>query len=230
MRGLCHWRLLIPLITASIVFILLIVDGAIPIPTRLLRSAGAKGDYKLPIFEGVLWRTGNTLTHDIVYEDTSLRLERHSIRLGTSESSPVIHDWMWIDLPNKIVVLVESKGRFLLQWGIHYGSREPTPELISGIVENLETPEEAAFRTVSRELGMTVGELYQLGPSLRVDMERGLGNVIYFLAVKCEPLEDGEAKEAPSRLSTQTSATALRLGFSALEVITHYQAYSFVIL
>mmetsp|Transcript_3215 Transcript_3215/g.3814 ORF Transcript_3215/g.3814 Transcript_3215/m.3814 type:complete len:285 (+) Transcript_3215:92-946(+) len=156
-----------------------------------------------------LWETEKTKYREVLFETSRLRIERHEVEINTKR----INDWLFVEIPNQINVLVEHKGKFLVFNQTKYGLKGHSLAPVGGYIEPGETSFDAARREVNEELKMSVGSLHYLG-EYRVDVNRGCGIVSLFLATNCKKLtrgglesDDLEAHDL-KRLSTKEIAMA----------------------
>jgi ADP-ribose pyrophosphatase YjhB (NUDIX family) len=136
------------------------------------------------------WRIGNsavpgsfeTLGATELVSSPFMRVEEHRVRLP---SGAIVHDWLWMDEPDHINVLVQEAGTgdFLLFEQRKYGVRGVTLATVGGHITNAatETGLAAAKRELLEEMGLESPEWISLGKH-RTSANRGGGYCHCFLA------------------------------------------------
>lgn len=159
------------------------------------------GDYG-----GPRYTTDQTLASKCLVQNKWMRLMQHSVRLGSTSSSP-IGDWLFVDYHDRVNVLVEEeidrggddalkRYRVLKQTKYALDGQE-SYAVVGGIVEPGEGVSAAALREVREELGLVCVTLIPLG-RFRTDVNRGMGWVNSFVAKECR-----QGAEAPARREFQ---------------------------
>lgn len=138
--------------------------------------------FSLGTLEKKSWSNDNTLSSRTVFDSAYLRVESHTI-LGNDGST--IHDWMWTETPDHVVILVEvHDGSFLVFEQTKYGIKGKTLAVVGGGIEKGETPLQCAHRELLEETGLETSQMEFLG-TYRVDANRGGGFVTCFFARQC---------------------------------------------
>ncbi len=88
------------------------------------------------------------------------------------------------------VVPLTPDGRVVLVKQFRFGSREVSLELPGGVVDEGETPEDAARRELEEETGYRAGRVLPLG-SYRSNPAHFTNRVHAFVALDCEPAHAG---------------------------------------
>uniref|UniRef100_A0A7S3PLP5 Nudix hydrolase domain-containing protein n=1 Tax=Aplanochytrium stocchinoi TaxID=215587 RepID=A0A7S3PLP5_9STRA len=131
-----------------------------------------------------VWETDKTRKRQVMFETSRLRLEMHSVEINHNK----IDDWLFVEIPNQINVLVEFRGQFLVFNQTKYGLKGWSLAPVGGYIEPGETPQEAAVRELNEELQLVAGALHYLG-TFRVDVNRGCGQVSLYLAANCKKIK-----------------------------------------
>jgi 8-oxo-dGTP pyrophosphatase MutT (NUDIX family) len=115
-----------------------------------------------------------------------LSLEKH--RLLTPDGSE-IHDWHVVQLPSFVNVLARLEGGdFLLLRQCKYLCQPETLATIGGLIDEGETPRQAAERELLEEAGCRSDCWQELGEYV-IDPNRGCGRCYLFLADQCRRVE-----------------------------------------
>jgi ADP-ribose pyrophosphatase len=123
-----------------------------------------------------------TVARDVVFQPDGgrfLTVEQHAVELPDGQ---VIDDWMWLDTPDFINVVLETEdGHFVCFRQTKYAASGPTLGIVGGYIEPGEEPLAAAQREVLEETGYVAKEWHDLG-NYAVDGNRGAGRAHFFLA------------------------------------------------
>ena len=135
-----------------------------------------------------------------------MRISRHTVRIPSN--GDIVDDWLWVDYHDRVNVLVEDEQtddggerRFLVFRQSKYALEgKNSLAVVGGIIEPGETAIDAARREVDEEMGMNCERVLPLG-RFRTDVNRGMGWVNSFVAMKCtrrsgarkfQPIEHGD--------------------------------------
>lgn len=136
------------------------------------------------------WKTTNKRT--ILQNGKFLTVEYHTVELPDGQ---VIDDWAWVITPNYVnVVLIDTKGQFVLFQQTKYGIDGISFAPVGGYIEPDEDPLIAAKREVMEETGYEAKEWIDLG-SYRVDANRGAGMAYTYLATGAEKIAEPNADD-----------------------------------
>jgi 8-oxo-dGTP pyrophosphatase MutT (NUDIX family) len=127
------------------------------------------------------WRPEPFVSSELLLDTPFLKVESHKLDyLGQ-----IIEDWIWVDTPNVVNVLLKDGDRYMVLKHKKYGYTGESYAVIGGHVEEGETPLEAGMREVQEELGIVA-----LDPSswlsvgaYRTDVNRGMGTTYCYLAL-----------------------------------------------
>lgn len=164
----------------------------------------AAGDCLLSFgpYMGHQYRSQETVSRKCLFESKWIRIQQHEVQFGgTESSSSSVLDWLWIDSPDRVNVLVEappSSGAdqeqhqrqfYILETSSQYALEGRTSlAVVSGTINKGERHEIAAARQVEAELQLKCEEMQILG-RFRSDVNRGMGWVTSYLAADCKPME-----------------------------------------
>jgi ADP-ribose pyrophosphatase len=88
------------------------------------------------------------------------------------------------------VIALDKHGNVIIAKQFRCGPRQVLKEIPGGMIDNNETPEQAAIRELSEEAGYQPGVLEYLGYTFREAWRNGKSH--YFLATDCKPLTTGQ--------------------------------------
>ena len=130
-----------------------------------------------------------TLSSKTLFETKMTRFEIHKVRL---ESGKVIDDWGWFEEPDQVNVAVQlSSGKMLLFRQSKYGLKDTSLAPVGGMIENGETPLQAAKRETREELHVNCIQWTFLG-RMRIATNRGGGFCNSFVAQGCDRIEEDQ--------------------------------------
>jgi 8-oxo-dGTP pyrophosphatase MutT (NUDIX family) len=100
------------------------------------------------------------LKRRLLLENPWLPVEVQTVRLPNGE----VTEW-FVTLGQDVVIVVpvDSEGRIVLQRGYKHGSSKVITEFCAGMIDEGETPSEAARRELLEETGYTAQQLIKLG-------------------------------------------------------------------
>ena len=157
----------------------------------------------------------NTLARQVVFQPDGgryLTVEQHAVELPDGQ---VIDDWMWLDTPDFINVVLETEdGRFVCFRQTKYAAAGPTLGVVGGYIELGEDPLAAAQREVLEETGYVATEWHALG-NYAVDGNRGAGRAHFFLARGGrwqQPIDADDLEEQELLLLTRDELLQAALG------------------
>ena len=156
--------------------------------------------YSFGEYKGTQYTTTETVNKPKCWlESKWMRVQQHTVKF--SGSSSVIPDWLWIDYHDRINVLVESptstskrRSFYVFEQSKYALEGRQSKAIIGGIIEPHEDPSVAAQREVKEEMKVQCQEFHPLG-RFRTDVNRGMGWVYSFLAVRCKPITRGQEKD-----------------------------------
>jgi len=92
-----------------------------------------------------------TLARHTIVKNSWLTVESHSVELPDGR---VLDNWLWVIVPDYInVVAIDEENRFLIFRQQKYAANGLTLALTGGIIEDGESPLEAAKRELLEEMG-----------------------------------------------------------------------------
>ena len=161
-------------------------------------------------YMGNQYKAKETLDRKCLFESKWLRIQQHKVLLGGTEASSAL-DWLWIDSPDRVNVLVEAppsrdqRRFYILQQTSQYAFEGRTSlAVVSGTIDKGERHEIAAARQVEAELQLKCDDIQILG-RFRSDMNRGMGWVTSYLASECKPIEGVPIPQSSRRLGSVPS-------------------------
>lgn len=123
-----------------------------------------------------------------------MTIEEHRIELPSGQ---IIDDWVWIDTPDFVNVVVQTvEDDYLVFQQTKYAVEGTTLAIVGGYVDPGEDPATAAHREVLEETGWVCAHLHPLG-SYAIDGNRGAGTGHLFLATGAHPAEPTVAASVP---------------------------------
>lgn len=169
----------------------------------------AAGDCLLSFgpYMGHQYKAKETVSRTCLFESKWIRIQKHEIQFGGVDSSSSVLDWLWIDSPDRVNVLVEAapsaneeRQFYVLEKSSQYALEGRTSlAVVSGTINKGERHEIAAARQVEAELQLKCEEMQILG-RFRSDVNRGMGWVTSYLAADCKPLEGLPQRKGERRL------------------------------
>lgn len=137
------------------------------------------------------WNPGVTLKVKTLYETPFSRFQLHTVQMGKSR----IDDWLWYDESDNINVLVkENDGKYVVLKQTKYAIKGETLAVVGGLIEEGETPLEAAQRELREELGMESPHWTDMG-SYRAAANRGGGMTHTFWAQKATYISQSATRQ-----------------------------------
>jgi ADP-ribose pyrophosphatase len=141
---------------------------AVPAVTEQSRSGKTK------TFRGSqYWKDGVTQSVQTVWESEFARFQVHSIQLNAANGNggnTIIDDWLWYDESDNVNVLVQEQhdgggngGDFIVLEQTKYAIPGTSLAVMGGLIEQDETPLQAAERELQEELGMSTSHWKSLG-------------------------------------------------------------------
>lgn len=164
----------------------------------------------LPLLHAAHWRTDQTARADLLYEGTFARVEIHQVKSPKGDGR-VFKDWLWLDIQDQVNVLVHEKesNDFILFRQSKYGLENETLAIVGGLIEEGETPLEAAKRELLEELALESSHWVSLG-RYRTDVNRGGGFINCFLALNSIPAsEEAESDDLENQQILRVSKAEL---------------------
>jgi len=145
-------------------------------------------NYKNSQYQGELYRSASTVDVKPLVSNKRISVESHSM---LSEDGQIISDWIFINEPNQINVLVheQSSDKFILFRQQKYALPGINYAVLGGTIEGHEIDLDAAKRELKEELQLQSNEWIPLG-KYRVNVNRGEGNVSLFFAKNSTPLSN----------------------------------------
>ena len=127
-------------------------------------------------------RVWKTLSKKIILEHNKfLTVESHTVKLPDGR---IIPDWAWVIIPSAVIVLaVTEDNKFLVFRQTKYAVKGTSLAPVGGMIEQNETPIEAAKRELLEEMGCESPDWVDLG-SYILDPNRGIATMYLFLALK----------------------------------------------
>jgi 8-oxo-dGTP pyrophosphatase MutT (NUDIX family) len=150
------------------------------------------------------WRTQGIAT---VYDNRPwLTIEKHEVLTPTGQK---IDDWHVIELPSFVNVLARLEdGGFLLIRQNKYRCQPETLATIGGLVDEGETPREAAERELLEEAGCTSDTWHPLGEYV-IDPNRGCGRCCLFFADRCRRIGAPQGRDSEQLDEIEVTAEEL---------------------
>mmetsp|Transcript_23702 Transcript_23702/g.36605 ORF Transcript_23702/g.36605 Transcript_23702/m.36605 type:complete len:303 (-) Transcript_23702:4-912(-) len=136
-------------------------------PTLNMHKPGA--------YQGIPWKTDRTVSTKVLGETPFARCDIHSVK--SVDGSDVIRDWLFMEERDAINVAVyTAEGKFLVFEQEKYAIHGKTLSPVGGLVDDGESPFDAARREVMEELGVgskrTWKELQQINNSDMPDKKK----------------------------------------------------------
>lgn len=161
------------------------------------------------------WRTTDRRVVFRPDDGRFVSIEEHRIELPSGD---IIDDWVWIDTPDFVNVVVQTiDNDYLVFRQTKYAVEGTTLAVVGGYVDPGEEPATAARREVLEETGWECSDLHPLG-AYAIDGNRGVGTGHLFLATGARPSTDDVPKsddleeQELLRLSRDELQTALKEG------------------
>jgi ADP-ribose pyrophosphatase len=167
----------------------------------------------------ILWiivmKPWKTLTRALVLDfNRWLKIESHKIELHDGR---VIEEWPWVVIPSFVDVLpVLEDGRILCMRQFKYGVGEISLSTMGGMIDEGETPEQAARREMFEEMGCEAGEMVFLG-KYASDANRGCGLAHLFLALDARQVTAPDSGDLEEQELVALTPAELRAAFLAGE-------------
>jgi 8-oxo-dGTP pyrophosphatase MutT (NUDIX family) len=123
------------------------------------------------------WKTIATKT--VLEHSRYLKVESHTIQLPNGQT---IEDWPWVIVPDAVIVLAQTaRGEYLCFRQTKYAVEGTTLAPVGGMIQDLESPIQAAKRELMEETGYTSDDWVDLG-SYVLEPNRGVSTANLFLA------------------------------------------------
>jgi ADP-ribose pyrophosphatase len=159
-------------------------------------------------------RTWETISRKTILSHSKfLTVESHAIKLPDGE---IIPDWPWLIIPSAAIVLaVTDDQKFLCFRQTKYAVEGTSLAPVGGMLEENETPLNAAKRELLEETGYEAPDWIDLGGYI-VDPNRGIATMYLFLAMNAKevarPISDDLEDQVLLFLSRNEIETALKSG------------------
>lgn len=142
---------------------------------------------------GQQYRVDETLGRKCLFESPWMKIQQHLIQ---ADGTPSSLSWLWIDVPDRVHVLVEAPNEngsakrhfYVLERSPYALEGRRSWSVVSGTQQKGERPEIAAARQIEAELQLQCNDLKILG-RFRTDESRGLGWSTSYVASNCKPSE-----------------------------------------
>ena len=133
-------------------------------------------------------RVWKTLSRRVILEHGRfLTVESHRIKLPNGE---VIADWPWVIIPNAaIVIAVTDDEKFVCFRQVKYAVDGVSLAPVGGMIEEGESPLEAAKRELLEETGYEAREWVSFG-KYAVDPNRGVAEMHLFMAMGAKKVSE----------------------------------------
>lgn len=104
-------------------------------------------------YEGRGWVNERTISKKLLADTKFARCENHVVR--SEDGKSVVSDWLWMEEHDAVnVIVVDKSGKFLVMKQKKYGINGFTFSPVGGLIDDGETPFEAARREVIEEMGV----------------------------------------------------------------------------
>jgi ADP-ribose pyrophosphatase len=157
------------------------------------------------------WKTISRIT--ILNHSKFLTVESHTVKLPDGR---IVPDWAWLIIPSAAIVLaVTVDNRFLCFRQTKYAVEGTSLAPVGGMLEQNETPIDAAKRELLEELGYEASDWVNLGSHI-LDPNRGIATMHLFLALNAKQIADPNSDDLEDQellfLSRNEIENALKAG------------------